>query len=152
MLRRGGRRGHPLLAGAVVVGASRSAARHEVSAQSQRDAEAQRSAERNQREDNQRRALANEQSRFEEQERERRTKLAIDEAIAIERSRSRGPLPMGMDGQQGGYQMPPNGVSYQVDHRLPPPAYPYGNGSSGAMEPMREMKERICTACGRTCA
>lgn len=71
-----GRR-RPLLGAAVVVGASRSAARHEVERQAQRNAEMQLAADR-----------AADKQRREEDERDRRTQLAIDEAIAKERSRT----------------------------------------------------------------
>ncbi|KFY28070.1 hypothetical protein V491_00642 [Pseudogymnoascus sp. VKM F-3775] len=66
----------PVLGAALVYGASRSAARHEVEEQNQRSVEAQLSADR-----------AAEKQRFEEEQRERRTQLAIDEAIAKERSK-----------------------------------------------------------------
>jgi len=67
----------PLLGAAVVYGVSRSAARRGVEEQEQRNAEARISAEK-----------AAEQWRREEEERERRTQFAIDEAIAKERSKN----------------------------------------------------------------
>jgi len=74
----------PLLGAAVVIGASRSAARREVSKQElmqeERNAEIQRSNEEVRREA--------ERKRYEEEEQKRRTQLAIDEAIAKERART----------------------------------------------------------------
>ncbi|KAL5371813.1 hypothetical protein DPSP01_013994 [Paraphaeosphaeria sporulosa] len=71
-----GRR-RPLLGAALVVGASRSAARHEVEREAQRSAEMQWAAEK-----------AAVDKRREEEERDRRTQLALDEAIAKERQRT----------------------------------------------------------------
>ena len=74
---RPGHRGHgrPLLGAAVVVGASRSAAKHEVQKQEQRNLEMQVAADK-----------AAEKERREEEERDRRTQLAIDEAFRKERN------------------------------------------------------------------
>ncbi|KAG0647289.1 hypothetical protein D0Z07_6940 [Hyphodiscus hymeniophilus] len=78
MFRRGpGRRGAPLLGAAVVIGASRSAARHEVARQGAASQQAQYAAD-----------TAAERKQREEEENTRRTQLAIDEAIAKERSRN----------------------------------------------------------------
>jgi len=74
-MRRHGR-GRPLLGAAVVIGASRSAAKHEVAKQAQLTAEAQASAQR-----------AAEAQRREEEKNDKRTQQAIDEAIAKERGR-----------------------------------------------------------------
>src|SRR5277367_6294014 len=74
MFRRG--HGRPILGAAVVVAASKSAAKHEVENQAQRNMEAQVAAGR-----------AADKQRREEEERDRRTQLAIDEAIQKERSR-----------------------------------------------------------------
>jgi rubrerythrin len=63
-------RRRPLLGAALVVGASRSAAKNEVNKQAQRDEAAQQAADR---------------QRHEEQERQRQMQLAIDEAIAKEK-------------------------------------------------------------------
>jgi hypothetical protein len=76
----GRRRRTPLLGAAVIagtVGASRSAARSEVAKQEQRNREIQDAADRNE-----------EMRRREEEERDRKTQLAIDEAIRKERSRT----------------------------------------------------------------
>lgn len=64
------RRRHPLLGAALVVGASKSAARHEMEKQAQRDNEAR---------------LVADCKKREEQERQIQTQLAIEEAIAKER-------------------------------------------------------------------
>lgn len=69
--------GRPLLKAAVVVGASKSAAKHEVQKQEQRNLEMQRAADK-----------AAEKERREEEERDRRTQLAIDEALQKERKRA----------------------------------------------------------------
>jgi hypothetical protein len=69
--------GRPLLGAAVVIGASRSAAKHEVAKQEQRNSEMQRAADREA-----------ERKRREDEERDRRTQLAFDEAIEKERSRA----------------------------------------------------------------
>ncbi len=149
MFRRGGQRGHPLLAGAVIVGASRSAARREVGLQSQYAAESQRAAERSQREEEARVALAVDRSRREDEERERKTARAIDEALARERSRGRSPLPGGMQGRSGGYQPAPSyGVSSDVQGQGAPPAYLSNNIDMEGLDDMREMGGRHCTTCG----
>jgi hypothetical protein len=75
-------RGRPLLGAAVVVGASRSAARHEVARQSQMSAEALRQAD-----------AANQRQMQEEAARDQKTQLAIQAALAEERSRSKSPMP-----------------------------------------------------------
>mgnify|MGYP006877403929 CR=1 FL=1 len=72
-----GRRRRPILGAAVLVGASRAAARSEVQKQTQRDAETQIAVE-----------TAADRKWREERENERRTQLAIDEAIAKEKSRT----------------------------------------------------------------
>ncbi len=69
-----GRRRRPLLATAAVIGASRSAARHEVASQGQVAETQQQAAQ-----------MQAEMQMREEQERERRMQAAIDEAIAKER-------------------------------------------------------------------
>ena len=69
-------RRHPFLGTAVVVGASRSAARHKVEREEERSAQMQQQADREAA-----------QGRYEEEERDRRTQLAIDEALAKERSK-----------------------------------------------------------------
>src|ERR1700761_1846823 len=84
-------RRRPLLGAAVVVGASRSAARREVARQGQLSAEAQRQAE-----------AAQQQRALEEQLREHKTELAIQAALAKERSRSRSPLPPAAQSVQAG--------------------------------------------------
>ena len=71
-----GRR-RPLLGAAVLVGASRSAARHEVEKQAQRDAERHMAIEQ-----------AADKKWREEKENDRRTQLAIEEAIAKEKGRA----------------------------------------------------------------
>lgn len=72
-----GRRRRPLLGTAVVIGASRSAARHEMAYQGQVAAAEQQAAQ-----------MQAELQMHEEQERERRTQAAINEAIAKERQRN----------------------------------------------------------------
>ena len=69
--------GRPLLGAAVLVGASRSAAKHEVAKQAQLASEAERSAQR-----------AAEAQRREEEKNDRRTQQAINEAIEKERRRN----------------------------------------------------------------
>jgi hypothetical protein len=69
----------PVLGAAVVYGVSRLAARREVERQEQRNAEAQLSAER-----------AAEKQRRDEEERDRGTQFAIDDAIAKEQSKNAG--------------------------------------------------------------
>jgi hypothetical protein len=71
----------PILAAAFVVGASKSAAKHEVAKQSQQSAEAQRWAD-----------VAAQCRGQEEVARDAKTQLAINDAIAKERSRSISPL------------------------------------------------------------
>lgn len=61
----------------MLVGASRSAARHEVERQAERDAQARIAADR-----------SAEKRLLEEKERERRTQMAIEEALAKERART----------------------------------------------------------------
>lgn len=68
-----GRRRRPLLATAVVIGASRSAARREVASQTQQQQYNQ---------------MAGELQMRDEEDRERRTQAAIDDAIAKERLRN----------------------------------------------------------------
>jgi rubrerythrin len=67
----------PVLGAAVVIGASRSAARHEVANQNERDLEAEQAME-----------MRAEQQQREDVERDRRTQLAVKEAIIEERLRS----------------------------------------------------------------
>jgi hypothetical protein len=75
-------RGRPVLGAAVLVGASRSAARHEVAKQDQMSAEAQRQAD-----------AAHQRQLQEEAERDQKTQLAIQAALVEERSRSKSPMP-----------------------------------------------------------
>jgi rubrerythrin len=88
MFRRG--RGRPVLAAAVVVGASRSAAKHEVAKQNERDLESEQAME-----------MRAEQQRREEAERDRRTQLAVREAVVEERSRSDHAHVQAVDGREG---------------------------------------------------
>jgi hypothetical protein len=74
-------RGRPILGAAVVVGASRSAARHEVANQAQMSAEAQRQAD-----------SAHQRQLQEEAERDQKTQLAIQAALVEERSRDKSPM------------------------------------------------------------
>lgn len=75
-------RGRPILGAALIVGASRGAARHEVAKQGQISAEAQRQAE-----------AANQRQLQEEAARDQKTQLAIQTALVEERSRSKSPMP-----------------------------------------------------------
>lgn len=147
MFRRG-RPGRPLLAGALIVGASRSAARHEVGVQSQYAAESQRAAERSRLDEEQRVALAVERSRREDQERERRTALAIDEAIVRERSRGRSPMPAGVQDRGDGHQAPPGGAFFDPYSQGAPPAYMDNGMAVEGTDYMRVMGGRQCSSCG----
>jgi len=112
-----GRR-RPLLGAAVVVGASRSAARREVQRQNESTAAAQA-----QQLDQQERAEAKRQR--DEAEQDRRTKLAIEEALAKERSKTEEALP-----------------SYRVTQTGADKHYCPACGKLSAHE------ERFCPACG----
>jgi L-fucose isomerase-like protein len=74
-------RGRPLLGAAVVVGASRSVAKHEVAKQNQMSSDAQRQAD-----------AAYQQQVQEEAARDQKTHLAIEAALADERSRNKSPM------------------------------------------------------------
>jgi hypothetical protein len=83
--------GRPLVATAVVVGASRSAARSQVAAQAQMNAEAQRQAE------------AHYQRQLQEEAaRDQKTQAQIQAALAEERSRSKSPMPPAQHNDQSG--------------------------------------------------
>ncbi|KAH7112212.1 hypothetical protein B0J11DRAFT_619797 [Dendryphion nanum] len=126
------RRRRPILGAALLVGASRSAARNEVEKQAQRSAETQMAAER-----------AVDKSRREEEERERRTQLAIDEAIARERSRA-----------QNADRAPPNfkdaptghGTAYQIGQASPYVSYGQSVGEK------QGANIRYCPNCAYVCA
>jgi hypothetical protein len=84
-------RGRPLLATAVIVGASRNAARSQVAAQAQMNAEAERQAE------------AHYQRQVQEEAaREQKTQAQIQAALAEERSRSKSPMPPAQHNDQSG--------------------------------------------------
>lgn len=133
------RRRRPLLGAAVVVGASRSAAKHEVQqaqlaasnqqqAQWERDRQIQLAAdeavEKHKREE--------EMKRREEEERQRQTQAAIDIAILKDRS----------DLQKPGIVQPAFGVAPMPQ---PPIASQFG------MEQSYGIGMRYCTACGEGC-
>ena len=114
-----------LLGTAAIVGASRSSARHEVARQEQY---------------NQNNQMANELRRRDEEERERRTQAAIDEAIAKERQRVE-QVQAGESGTQTG----------RVES---PPVYSSGKGDVNAEKYCRHCgggcraSDKFCTSCG----
>jgi hypothetical protein len=125
-----GRR-RPILGTAILVGASRSAARHEMEKQKQRDAETQIAIER-----------AADKKRREEEENDRRTQLAIDEAIARERSRN-----------EDASKLPLCHEAVPVGHSTAHPieqAQPYVSHGQGAGE-KQEAKIWYCPGCGYGC-
>jgi hypothetical protein len=85
-------RRRPLLGAAVLVGASRAAARHEVVRQDQISIEAQRQAD-----------AAHQRQMQEEAARDQKTQLAIQAALEKERSRSKSPIPHINENQQSGH-------------------------------------------------
>jgi hypothetical protein len=132
-----GRR-RPVLGAAVVYGASKSAARHEAEKQGQRNAEMQMAAER-----------GADKKRREEEERDRRTQLAIDEALAKERSKNEQKLAVdaavarersrSLAAATGG------GIADHTATEHAPPSYTQGvDGKSGE-------KLRYCPNCGHKC-
>jgi hypothetical protein len=124
-------RGRPLLGAAVVVGASRSAARHEVAKQEQRNSEMQRAAD-----------SEAERKRREEEERDRRTQQAIDEAIEKERSRTEQieAAPRNTISNTGGA-----GTAYCAGD-VPP----YSSHDPKTCE-RKEVNTRYCSECGNLC-
>lgn len=115
----------PLLGTAVIMGASRSSARHEVARQEQLYQNNQ---------------MANELRRRDEEDRERRTQAAIDEAIAKERQRVE-QVQAGESGTQTG----------RVEF---PPVYSSGKGDVNAKKYCRHCgggcgaSDKFCTSCG----
>lgn len=126
-----GPRRRPILGAAVLVGASRSAARHEVKKQGQQNSEMEMAAER-----------AADQKIREEAEMERRTQLAIDEAIIKERSRvdneARAPPYVAVG--PAGYNVGP--AAGQVEQNV---HQGYGGGAN------QGVKSRYCSSCGHAC-
>lgn len=120
MFRRG--RGRPLLATAVVVGASRSAARHEVASQNQQATQQQ-----------QARDVEAEKKRREEDERALRTQLAIDDAIGKERTRSAQMMPVPAQPIYGPHPMKEGGGSHCF---------------CGGCGVVRRREDRFCGGCG----
>ncbi|OCK82352.1 hypothetical protein K432DRAFT_349245 [Lepidopterella palustris CBS 459.81] len=115
----------PVLGAAVLVGASRSAARREVEKQAQQNAEMQRAAER-----------AADQKRRDEEEMERRTQLAIDEAIAKERNKAEH-IDRASYSTTGVSTEP--GTTHQINQTTP-----YAGQSRAA-------NTRYCPNCGKIC-
>jgi len=103
-----GRRRRPVLGAALVVGASRSAAKYEVQKQAQldaaRDAEIQREIERR---------------KYEEEEQQRRTQLAVDEAVKKANSNNQPDQYINVSSQP---PPPPHQAVYQGPAPLPYPA------------------------------
>jgi hypothetical protein len=124
-------RGRPLVGAAVVVGASRSAARHEVAKQEQRNLEMQRAADREA-----------EHQRREEEERARRTQQAIDEVIEKERSRTEQieAAPRHTISNTGGA-----GTAYRADDVRSYPSY------DPKISDRKEVNTRYCSECGNLC-
>lgn len=115
----------PLLGTALILGASRSSARHEVARQEQY---------------HQNNQMANELRRRDEEDRERRMQAAIDEAIAKERQR--------VEQVQGGESRTQNG---RVES---PPVYSNVKGDVNAEKYCRRCgggcraSDKFCTSCG----
>jgi len=144
------RRRRPLLGAALIVGASRSAAKHEVQKQSLQNEQAQMAADR-----------AAEKKVREQEEMARRNQLAIDEAIAKERSRTEqthkqqtgsGTVPAQPCTAHGNERAPPYvEYSYAAGHntRAPQPQ-PNISYNPGASE-MQGANFRYCANCGYRC-
>lgn len=116
----------PLLGTALIVGASRSSARHEVARQEQY---------------HQNNQMANELRRRDEEDRERRTQAAIDEAIAKERQRVEQVHQAGESGiQTGGVVSPPVYSSVKGDVNAEKYCRRCGGGCRAS--------DRFCTSCG----
>lgn len=120
-----GRRRHPLLGAAVVVGTSRSVARHEVAQQTQ--AQAQRDQDIR---------YAEDQKRREQEETSRRTQLAIDESLAKERER------VAMSSRQ------PAGPPSYVAEPGPRSTKAENVRYCGACGSMCKFEDRFCPGCG----
>lgn len=114
----------PLLATAVVVGASRSAARREVEQQKMRDAEIQREAER---------------SRTEEQRREAQTQMAINEAVRQETERQQQRSQLATNQAVA----PPAYPNYAYDGQKSNASYCPACGNACKHE------DKFCSGCGR---
>jgi hypothetical protein len=112
-------RGRPILGAAVVVGASRSVARHEVAKQNQMSTEAQRQAD----------AVYQKQMQ-EEAARDQKTHLAIEAALVEERSRSKSPVPPIHHTQESGQ---PRGAV---------------TGYCSTCGAQRTVTDRFCSRCG----
>lgn len=120
-----GRRRNPLLGAAIVVGASRSAARREVASQSQAA------------------SAAEAQRRADQAEQDRRTQLAIDEALAVERKKNEELVqPRGQNQAQG--HAPSQPPQYSVDQDKGAGAF-----FCGACGALSNRNEKFCTNCGR---
>lgn len=126
-----GRR-RPILGAAVLVGASRSAARHEVERQAERDAQVQMAADR-----------SAEKRLLEEKERERRTQMAIEEAMAKERVRTD-------TAENLAYRSDPMPTGYVNTNQMgsAPPYTAYGP-STGEQQCAQA---KFCSNCGYECA
>ncbi|KAJ8098140.1 hypothetical protein POJ06DRAFT_145745 [Lipomyces tetrasporus] len=116
------RRRRPVLGTALLIGASRSAARHEVEEQARRDAEIQREAE---------------IRRLEEEKREAHAQLAIKEAVSQEVGRQERQSQLAYD-----QAMTKGGITNQTPQ---PGVHPsYGDDS-------HEANIRYCVGCGNAC-
>jgi len=124
----GGRR-RPVLGAAVVMGASRNAARREVASQNQAASNAEM------------------QRRLDQQDQDLRTQQAIDAALAKERAEKAAVMQreeqdrgMGGRGEMGGSQPPP----YIVNQNLAPGAF-----FCGACGALGNRNDTFCSGCGR---
>ena len=143
-MRRHGR-GRPLLGAAVLVGASRSAAKHEVAKQAQLASEAELSAQR-----------AAEAQRREEEKNDRRTQQAINEAIEKERRRnelaqmeSRNAA-MNIGGSGSG-SIPGGQIIYSSNVRAPEASQTMGADTFYCPQCRNVCKlgDKFCSRCGR---
>jgi rubrerythrin len=119
-----GRR-RPLLGTAVVVAASRSAARHEVASQ------------------NQAASMAEMQRRADQAEQDRRTQLAIDDALMAERKKNEEAARLSDQNQaQGHYQSQP--PEYSIDRNKAA-----GSFFCSDCGTLSNRTEKFCSGCGR---
>jgi hypothetical protein len=121
-----GRRRAPILGTAVVIGASRAAARREVAYQ------------------NLAANAAETQRRADQIEQDRRTQLAIDEAIAAERRKNEEAAQSGGKGQAQGYAPPNQPPQYSVDQNKAAGAF-----YCGACGELSSRNDKFCSNCGR---
>lgn len=168
-----GRRRAPVLGAAVVIGASRSAARREVASQTQAQQNAQLQANQAAQNATSQQQQAQQQAQYEieqrkkdEDEAARRTQLAIDEAIAKERVRGEAEREKGRGGGQEfvgqpqqayvGGQQQRNGGGQQQEYAPPYSQFGDGGGSLGDIKGGAgvggvNVGSRFCGNCGNQC-